>query len=220
MSPVRTVSMPLRWALIALAAALSACASVDLGPRYDPPPVRMPQPLPPMGAPAPATGLPQTQPVSPGQPVPIPLPPIGQTPPPVVPTPVQPAPPPVSDARAHLVTFSGRIDSGSVLPSTRSAGSGQIDAIYDPNTRLFRWIAQWSGLSGAITAVRFHGPADEAQVAPATLLWPAPFGPRYEGRATLTPDQAVDLLGGRWYVNVSTTSYPAGEIRGQLRVVH
>ena len=45
--------MPSRHSAAVLAAALlaSACASVDLGPRYDPPPVRVPQPLPPPQAP-------------------------------------------------------------------------------------------------------------------------------------------------------------------------
>ena len=68
--------------------------------------------------------------------------------------------------------------------------------------------------------MRFHAPGLEGQEAPAVMLWPGPFGPTYEGRATLTANQAVDLLDGRWYVVVSTTAYPAGELRGQLRVVH
>lgn len=106
------------------------------------------------------------------------------------------------------------------VPATRSQGTGQLDALYDSTTRLLRWKASWSGLSGAITGVQFHGPGTEGQVAPVTLLWPAPFGPTYEGRATLTPEQALHLVEGRWYINVQTSTYPAGEVRGQLRVVH
>jgi hypothetical protein len=68
--------------------------------------------------------------------------------------------------------------------------------------------------------VRFYGPASPGQQGPATLIWPGPFGSWYEGRATLAPQQATDLVGGRWYVNVRTESYPGGEIRGQLRVVY
>ena len=97
---------------------------------------------------------------------------------------------------------------------------GQLDALYDSNTRLLRWKTSWSALSGPITAVQFHGPAEYGQTGPVTMVWPAPFGPTYEGRATLTPQQAVDLLDGRWYVNVFTAPYPSGELRGQLRVVH
>ncbi|HQX68477.1 MAG TPA: hypothetical protein PLG70_09450, partial [Ottowia sp.] len=129
-------------ALAGLAAAclLSACASVDLGRRYDPPPIRAPQPLPPAQLPSvPSNGV-QTQPVTPAQPVPQPLPPAGQSAPP----PVAPA-----DPGAHLVTLTTRLDGASVMPPTRSAGSAQLDAVYDPATRLLRWKTRWSGLSGA-----------------------------------------------------------------------
>jgi hypothetical protein len=52
------------------------------------------------------------------------------------------------------------------------------------------------------------------------MIWPGPFGVRYEGHATLTPQQRDDLLGGRWYVVVMTANYPQGELRGQMGVVY
>ena len=210
-----------RAAVLLLALLASGCATVDLGPRYDPPPVRLPQALPP--APPPTAPVAQTQAVPPSLPVPQPLPPVDQSSPLPPPAPgsgpavAEPAP---LDPRAHLVTLSTRMDGASVLPPTRSAASAQLDALYDSSTRVLRWKTTWSGLSGAITGVRFHAPGLEGQEAPAVMLWPGPFGPTYEGRATLTANQAVDLLDGRWYVVVSTTAYPAGELRGQLRVVH
>mgnify|MGYP001547342724 CR=1 FL=1 len=202
-------------AVLAAAMLISACASVDLGPSYSPPPVRMPQ----SQAPAPAPMPPVAQPsaVPPVQTLPQTLPPIGSNPAPTVPGAV---PPPPIDPRANLVTLSTRLDPMSTLPPARSNGTGQLDALYDANTRLFRWKASWSGLAGAITGAQFHGPADQGQNGPATLIWPGPFGPSYEGRATLSPEQAVDLMGGRWYLNVQTTANPAGELRGQLHVVH
>ncbi|QTD46677.1 CHRD domain-containing protein [Ottowia testudinis] len=201
-----------RASLGVLVAALlvSACATVDLGPRYEPPPVRVPQPLPPAQTPLPPIA--QPQPVPPSQPVPLPLPPIGQTVPPPVVTP--------PDAKAHLVALTTRLDGASVMPPTRSPGTAQLDALYDSNTRVLRWKTSWSGLSGPITGVQFHGPADQGQNAPAVMVWPAPFGPTYEGRATLNGHQAIELMDGRWYVNVYTTAYPGGELRGQLRVVN
>ncbi|MDO5692046.1 MAG: CHRD domain-containing protein [Pseudomonadota bacterium] len=215
MRSIRLVPSRHLAAVLVAAMLASACATVDLGPRYDPPPVRAPQPLPPATAPLPSVA--QPQPVSPSQPVPQPLPPIGQSVPPIVGTPVTPPAP--MDPSAHLVALTTRLDGASVIPSTRSGGTAQLDAVYDSNTYTLRWKTSWSGLGGPITSVQFHGPADPGQNAPGVMVWPGPFGPTYEGRATLTPNQAVDLLDGRWYVSVYTTVYPAGEIRGQLRVV-
>lgn len=207
-------SSRLSLALLSLATLLSGCSSVDLGPRYDPPPVRMPQSAPPSPSPLPPSAQPSA--VPPAQPVPQKLPPLGSTSAPGAPV-LGSA---TGDPKASVVTLSTRLDPGAAIPPARSNGNGQLDAIYDANTRLFRWKASWSGLSGAITGAQFHGPADIGQSGQPTLIWPGPFGATYEGRATLTPEQAVDLLGGRWYLNVRTAANPAGELRGQLHVVH
>ena len=213
--------IPLVWhrsaAALALALLASACATVDLGQRYDPPPVHMPQALP--SAPAPVTPVAQPQAVPPSQPMPQTLPPLGEGTPQPTPAPTGAEPAPV-DAQAQLVTLTTRMDGASVLPPTRSAASAQLDALYDAGNRVLRWKTSWAGLSGSVTGVRFHAPALEGEDAPAVMVWPGPFGPTYEGRATLTASQAIDLIGGRWYVTVYTTAYPAGELRGQLRVVH
>lgn len=216
MSPITSSTSRSALAVLAVAMLVSACASVDLGPSYSPPPVRMPQSsLPPPASPVPPVAQPSA--VQPAQPIPQTLPPIGATPPAGTPGAAPSAP---ADPRASLVTLTTRLEPGSVLTPVRSNGVGQLDAIYDANTRLFRWKASWSGLSGPITGAQFHGPADQGQTGPATLVWPGPFGPTYEGRATLTPEQAVDLMGGRWYLNVYTTTHPSGELRGQLHVIH
>ncbi|HPK32942.1 MAG TPA: CHRD domain-containing protein [Ottowia sp.] len=204
-----------------LLATLVGCASVALPPHYDPPPILTPQTAPAPVPPPPPVA--QSQPVSPMQPVPQPLPPVGATPaPPPMPLPAATPPPPPTeqaDPNASLVTFSTRMDGDSAVPPTRSAGTGELDALYDTRSHLLRWKAKWSGLSAPITAVQFHAPGEIGQTAPPTMVWPGPFGPTYEGRATLTNQQATDLLSGRWYVNVYTANYPAGEIRGQLREV-
>ena len=37
-----------------------------------------------------------------------------------------------------------------------------------------------------------------------------------EGTATLTENQAGDLLAGKWYANIHTAANPGAELRGQM----
>ncbi len=190
------------WPVLAIVLLAAGCTTVDLGPRYAPPPIQMPQPLPSEPAPTPVAPVVQAQPVAPVQPIEQPLPPVESTAP-----------------DANLVTLTARLDGASVIPPAHSAANGQLDAVYDRSTRLLRWKTNWVALSGNVTAVEFHGPAEAGQNGPPTMIWPSPFGTHYEGRATLPPQQAADLLAGRWYVIVVTGAYPMGELRGQLRVI-
>ena len=41
---------------------------------------------------------------------------------------------------------------------------------------------------------------------------------QYFGSAVLTPGQLVDMLAGKFYINIHTVNNPSGEIRGQVRV--
>ena len=54
---------------------------------------------------------------------------------------------------------------------------------------------------------------------PANTLFVSPFKTvqsPIEGTATLTENQAADLLAGKWYANVHTAANPGGELRGQM----
>jgi hypothetical protein len=71
-------------------------------------------------------------------------------------------------------------------------------------------------LSGDATAAHFHGPATPGVNAGVTVPMKAPLTSPITGEATLTPEQAADLMAGKWYFNVHTAANPGGEIRGQL----
>lgn len=121
---------------------------------------------------------------------------------------------------AHLVAFSTQMTGMNEMPPVRTAATGRVDAVLDSNTRLLRWKASFNALSGPPTGAHFHGPAAAGSNAGVALGWRGPLGNSYEGRATLTPQQAAELMAGRWYANVHTAAYPAGEIRGQMIVRH
>lgn len=124
----------------------------------------------------------------------------------------------VLDRQSNLVTFTTQLRAANEVPPNVSPGTGSVDAVLDKNTNLLRWKVSFSGLTGAPTAAHFHGPAAIGANAGVALGWPAPIRSPMEGRATLTPAQAADLLAGRWYANIHTARNPGGEVRGQMTV--
>jgi hypothetical protein len=71
-------------------------------------------------------------------------------------------------------------------------------------------------LSGPATAAHFHGPAEPGKNAGVKVPIPNATASPTEGSATLTDEQAADLMAGKYYVNVHTAANPGGEIRGQV----
>ena len=117
---------------------------------------------------------------------------------------------------AHLAAFSTQMTGLNQVPPVATPATGRVDAVLDKNTRLFRWKLSFTGLSGPATAGHFHGPAVIGANANSALPFKGPVKSPLEGRATLTPAQAADLLAGKWYVNIHTAAHPGGEIRGQM----
>lgn len=188
--------------ILAAAAVLAACTSVNLDPDYAPPPIVLPGEKTPEPAQPERSQPAESRPVKPSQTELAPLPPVT-----------------ADNPDAHLVTLTTDMRGDQVVPPTRTQARGHLDALYDADTGVLRWRASWSDLTGQITDIQFQGPAAAGENAPATMIWPGPFGSRYEGRGTVTPEQGLDLRRGLWSVTVYTTEYLHGEIRGQLEVV-
>ncbi|XAH21834.1 CHRD domain-containing protein [Xylophilus sp. GW821-FHT01B05] len=120
------------------------------------------------------------------------------------------------DPNAHLATFTTRLAGTNEVPPNGSTGTGTVDAVLDKNTLLLRWKMSYSNLSGPPTMAHFHGPAAIGANAGPVITFRVPITAAYDGRATLTPAQAADLLAGKWYANVHTANFPGGELRGQM----
>ncbi|THD63724.1 MAG: CHRD domain-containing protein [Bradyrhizobium sp.] len=108
------------------------------------------------------------------------------------------------------------LDGKSEVPATTSAGTGTADINYDAATKKLSWKLTYSGLSGPATAAHFHGPAAAGANAGVKVPIANAGTSPVEGSATLTDEQAADLLAGKYYVNVHTAANPGGEIRGQV----
>jgi CHRD domain len=108
------------------------------------------------------------------------------------------------------------LDGKSEVPATTTTGTGTADIDYDPATKKLTWKVTYSGLSGPATAAHFHGPAEPGKNAGVKIPIPNATASPAEGSATLTDEQAADLMAGKYYVNVHTAANPGGEIRGQV----
>ena len=116
---------------------------------------------------------------------------------------------------AAPVTFKASLAGKDEVPPTTSTGTGSIEATFDPATKKLTWKGSYSGLTGPETMAHFHGPAAVGANAGVVVPVDAKSSP-FEGSATLTDEQAADLMAGKWYFNVHTEQNKAGEIRGQM----
>ncbi len=120
-------------------------------------------------------------------------------------------------AHAEVVKFHATLKTAWEIPAKEGAGHGKLTASYDTDTMLFTYHVEYSDLSGPAVAAHFHGPATETTNAkPQVFVKIDPLASPLDGTATLTADQAKDLLDGKWYFNIHTAANPGGEVRGQV----
>jgi hypothetical protein len=83
-----------------------------------------------------------------------------------------------------------------------------------PDETTARVSLNFSGLTSAETDAHIHGPAAPGVVG--VILFPLPTGNVSDFQISLTPTDVANLKNGQLYVNVHTTNFPNGEIRGQF----
>jgi hypothetical protein len=122
--------------------------------------------------------------------------------------------------------------------STNSPGSGIGTVTLDPNTNILFFDFAWSGLVGNLTKLHIHGPASSEESNPQHIV--EIFGPpevpaelattfgsvsdsfelqtlEQVGFDPLGPEDITDVLvSGQAYLNVHTSVFGMGEIRGNL----
>jgi uncharacterized repeat protein (TIGR01451 family) len=99
-------------------------------------------------------------------------------------------------------------------PANNSTATGTASLLLSPDETTARVSLNFSGLSSAQTAAHIHGPAAVGVAGP--VLFPLPNGQVSDFEISLAPGQATDLKNGLWYINVHSTNFINGEIRGQF----
>ena len=110
-------------------------------------------------------------------------------------------------------SFGATINGASEETPTGSAATGTATGTYNTSTKILNLTVTYTGLTpvaGHIHkgAVGVSGPV----IFPFTSL----TSPITFTSAPLDATQEADLMAGNYYVNLHTTAFPGGEIRGQL----
>ena len=125
----------------------------------------------------------------------------------------------VSSASAKAdIGYSATLDGLQEVPANASPASGSALITLNNAMTLLSYSVSYSGLLGSRTAAHFHGPALPG-VNAGVVFGIAGAGPT---SATIVGAWAIDatnlsrLNAGTLYLNVHSTVYPGGEIRGQV----
>ncbi len=106
------------------------------------------------------------------------------------------------------------IDGSQPVPPTVSPGTGFGCVALNPDGTVSFNIT-FSGLLAPEIAAHFHGPAPAGMNAGVQIGLP-PGSPKVGTTITLTGGQQADLIAGLWYINIHSSLFPGGEIRGQV----
>jgi len=110
--------------------------------------------------------------------------------------------------------FVANLTGAQETPPNNSTATGRASLVLSPDEKTARVSLTFAGLSSGQTDAHIHGPALPGVSAPP--VFPLPLGQLSDFSITLTPAQVQDLKNGLFYVNVHSSNFPTGEIRGQF----
>ncbi|NKB43732.1 MAG: CHRD domain-containing protein [Alphaproteobacteria bacterium] len=100
---------------------------------------------------------------------------------------------------------------------TESPGIGHAEFILDRPSQRLDWTITYSKLTSGAVAAHIHGPQTPGGNAGVLFdLAPDGMASPVLGSVILNDGELEYLLTGRLYVNIHSTRYPAGELRGQI----
>lgn len=115
-----------------------------------------------------------------------------------------------ASAQSYVATLEGAQE----VPPQATPATGSATLTLD-GAKMLSFSISYSGLVGTETGAHIHGPAGVG--VNAGVVFPLPPGnPKAGMVGPLTPAQEADLNAGLYYINVHTSMFPGGEIRGQI----
>jgi hypothetical protein len=122
-----------------------------------------------------------------------------------------------SFAQAAHYSASVTLNGAAEVPPAATPATGSAGVSIDTNANTLTFHLTYSGLTTAETAAHIHGFAPPGMNAP--VIFPLPAGTTKDGTWNYTEPQEANILAGLTYMNVHSTMFPGGEIRGWIQPV-
>ncbi|AYA37906.1 CHRD domain-containing protein [Hymenobacter oligotrophus] len=108
---------------------------------------------------------------------------------------------------------SATLNGSQEVPANNSAATGTMTGTYDKSTRTLTYTVTYQGFTPAAGHIHQAPPGQNGGViVPFSSVATSPI----RGTATLTEADAASLMAGNTYVNLHSSTYPNGEIRGNI----
>jgi len=115
---------------------------------------------------------------------------------------------------ASATDYEATLDGAQAVPPSSSTASGSATLTLDASNVLHYNIT-FQGLQGTEIAAHIHGPGDYGQDADVVTFLPS-GSPKIGTYGPLLPYELTDLDNELWYINIHSTLFNNGEIRGQI----
>lgn len=121
-------------------------------------------------------------------------------------------------ARAEM--FTAYLEGRQEVPPVTTSARGYARIRVNPDTLEYTYRIVYNNLSSAWTGTHIHAPAAIGATAGVVVNFPGGSGTSgvLTGGGTLTAAQLAQLRAHQGYINVHSTNFPNGEIRGQIGV--
>ncbi len=127
----------------------------------------------------------------------------------------------VDNMKRVTVTLSGAQET----PAVTSNGTGSAKLVFDPALKTINYNITWTlgSATATTTNMHFHGAEDGSDLKSSgvaigiTGFTTANTGTISGTTVPLTDVQVAQLLAGKWYLNIHSSTVPGGELRGNIK---
>ena len=129
--------------------------------------------------------------------------------------------PEIDPTRNVTVQLSGANE----VPAVSGTGSGTAQISYSPVTKIITYTLVWQlgSATASTTNMHFHGAEDGSDIKSSPPVigitgFPTSSSGTLSGTTrVLTATEEAQLLAGKWYVNIHSSTNTGGEIRGNIK---